>query len=42
MMALLSVFPPPSPRPTNIRQTFSRSSRRVEKAKKGSTLDRVF
>ena len=40
MIALLSVFPPPSPRATQARKIFSRRSRRAENCRNGSTLER--
>ena len=42
MVALLSCASPLSPRMMNMRQTFSRRSRRVEKVRKGSVLERVL
>ena len=42
MAALLSRAPPLSPRMMNIRHTFSRRSRRVDRVKNGSTLERVL
>src|SRR5207302_1466004 len=42
MISLLSCSLPLSPRETNIRQTFSRRSRRAEKVRNGATLERVL
>ncbi len=42
MVFLLSWASPWSPRLTNSRQTFSRSSRRRESVRNGSTLERVL
>ena len=42
MVALVSCESPLSPRLTNVRQTFSRRSRRVEYSRNGSTAERVL
>ena len=41
MIALLSVAPPLSPRAIQARNAFSRSSRRAENCRNGSTLERL-